>query len=177
MVLFDLRMRIPFAAGATVELNETNAALDQAARQETIATKRRGMVVIQTIELLRCFRFFAKVHRFRGFSLHAEGEFVAADARVELAVLRPAGGKLAIELREQFQLSALLRFTNPAWRVQVWERFGRRTQPHALIQGEHEARTPIARTPDDLAVVIAQNRKGGQVLVFRAEAVAHPCAK
>src|ERR1041385_8682272 len=177
MILLDPRMRVPLASRSAIKLHETNAMLDQSARQQTVPAKTCRMVVIQTVKPFRCFSFFAEVNGLRRLGLHPESQFVTPDSGIQFSVFWPCRGTIPIELREQFHLAALLGFADAAWRIQIRKRFHRRAQPHALIKRGHETRSPIARTADHLAVIVAEHRERGQVLILGAKPIADPCAE
>jgi len=68
------------------------------------------------------------------FGLHAKGEFVAGDARLEFA-LRAGGGVGAVHLREEVELAALLGVAHAFGRVEVGDRVAAGGKARALIDG------------------------------------------
>ncbi len=80
MVGFYVRVGIPFAAAAAIDIDETNAALDQSAGEEAVGAELSRGLVIQTVELLCGFAFARDVDRLRGRGLHAECELVTVGA-------------------------------------------------------------------------------------------------
>ena len=80
---------VPLAAGAAVELDEAHAALDQPAGQQAVAPECRRLVSDRGRRASAWpFGFRVEIDRLRRFGLHAEGEFVTADAGFEFGLLR-----------------------------------------------------------------------------------------
>ena len=174
MVLFDLGVRVPFAACAAVELHKTHSVFNQPPRQQTVAAKHCRLHVQQSVKFFGRLGFFRQIHCFRRFGLHPERQLVAADAGVEFAVFGPLERIHPVDLVQEGQFAALLFFADASWRIEVRERLGCRPKPNALINCRHEPRAPIARPADDLAAVVAEHREGRQVLVLGAQPVADP---
>ena len=63
VAFLELRVAVPLAACAVIELHEPHAPLHQSAGEQAVATKRRGLLLIQPVEPLRLRRLLVKVHR------------------------------------------------------------------------------------------------------------------
>src|SRR5438067_12645019 len=100
-------MRIPLAACTAVKLHETNAALDEAARQEAVAAEDFRGFVVEPVELFGGCRLARKIHRLGSFGLHAKRQLIAFYSRVELGEIRSFEGMPAVELFEERELLSL----------------------------------------------------------------------
>jgi hypothetical protein len=80
------------------------------------------------------WRFF-KVHHPGHLGLHAEGEFVAFEARIEFGMVRAAGAMEAVELLPEAEISRLARRGHAGRRGHVENRRALRPQRRALIVG------------------------------------------
>ena len=110
VVLLDLRVRVPLAARAVVELHEAHAALDQPPREQAHAAQsRRSLFHRCRRAASRVFGFLREIDRLGRLGLHAEGEFVAGDARLEFASARRVAACARFSCVEEIQLAALLR--------------------------------------------------------------------
>ena len=98
MVPLDVVVRVPLAAGAVVELDEADAALHQAARQQAVAAERGGLLVVHAVEPPGFLGLAGQVHGLGRRGLHPEGELVAPDPGVELVLMGPRAGMVAVEL-------------------------------------------------------------------------------
>ena len=88
VVLLELAVRVPLAAGAVIELHEADAALDQPPGQQAVAAHRRPSPCRRgrraaAVASLSSARSTAPGR----LGLHAEGELVAGDAGFELGLL------------------------------------------------------------------------------------------
>ena len=94
VLLLELVVAVPieFAAagvGAVEELHEAHAALDQPPREDAVARKAgldRIRGIVGAVDFQNVRGLGGEVADFRHAELHAGGEFVAGDARGELAV-------------------------------------------------------------------------------------------
>src|ERR1043166_412337 len=177
MLLLDFGVRIPFAPGATVELDEADAAFHQAPREQTVASEDGGLVFVQAIEPFWRPRLFGQIPRSGRLGLHVKSQFVAANAGFQFGVLQVLRQMLLIELGEERQFALLLILADASRRIQIWKWLGCRAEPHALVNRRHESLAPITRAAVDLAVVVAQNGECRQILVLSAQAITDPCAE
>src|SRR5438309_11877744 len=105
-------MGIPCAASATVELDKANAMFDQAPREQPVAAEYCSSLLIETIKLFNRFGLFRKIDCLRSFGLHAESQFITANAGIQFAELGMSQGMLPIQFGEECQLAALLVLSN-----------------------------------------------------------------
>src|SRR5688572_19016691 len=82
-MLSELSVLIP---AAMIELNETNAALDQPAREQTIGGKRSGFARIFAVKRECAGRLTPNIHQLRDARLHPVSHFVLGDARLDLRI-------------------------------------------------------------------------------------------
>src|SRR5882672_8258664 len=82
-VLFDFTMMIP---GAMIKLNEADASFSETARQETVRSETAVARLFQTVHFQELFRFVAEIGEVRQGGLHAESQFVLADARLNFGI-------------------------------------------------------------------------------------------
>ena len=174
VIHLDAFVRVPLAARTAVELDEAHAVLDEATRQEAVAAKNGGRLVVHAVELLGGVGLLAEIDRIGSLRLHLKGEFVAFDAGVEFGVAGTRGIVVAIQSTEQVQLLTLTA-TIDAFRVVEeldWRAFG--AELHALIHRRHEAIAPVAGTVHHRGLAVFDDDKAGQVLIRGAEAILRP---
>ena len=97
-----LDVGVPLAAGAVIELHEPHAPLDQPPGQQAVAAEGLGLFLVDAVQLSGRLRLLRQVDRLGGCGLHAEGQFVAGDAGLQLALLRarwPAWRRLSCASR------------------------------------------------------------------------------
>src|SRR5204863_10078445 len=103
--------------------------------------------------------------------LHAVREFVAGDARLQLAVAAALLTMPAVQVVQELELARLLLSADVLGGCQVANRLGAGFQRYPLINRRHEASTPVARPVDCLARIVFQHDESWQVVVLRAQAV------
>ena len=89
MILDDIDVAIPAACilvSATVNLNKADASFDKAARYQALPAKMGTFLVMHAIEILGFPGFPLHVQCFRGYLLHAVGQFKTFDASLEFEV-------------------------------------------------------------------------------------------
>src|SRR5437899_248913 len=106
MVLGEVLVRVPVATreavvGATPNLHEADAALQQTAGQQAVAAEVLGDRYVEAIELARRRRLAGEVEDFRGAELEAGRQLVGGDAGVEPGVALAPGLVCTVELLEQ----------------------------------------------------------------------------
>jgi hypothetical protein len=82
-------VRVPLHAdrsAAVIDLYEADAALDEAAGEETARAELGSVLLIEAVEALGGVGVLLQIHCHGCGRLHAEGEFVGADARGEFGV-------------------------------------------------------------------------------------------
>ena len=122
MIAFDVVVRVPAAAAAGVEFDETNAALHQAAGQQAVGAELRGGLVVHAVKLLGGFGFLGQVDRFGTGGLHAIGELVGVDARFEFGVFGLIGIEVLVQSLEQIETAALLLLADGVGRIEIENR-------------------------------------------------------
>lgn len=83
---FQSAMLIPTstASAGVGDMDEADAAFDEAAGEEKFASVILGDGIVDAVELLRRLGFAGEIHRFGRGHLHAEGEFEGGDAGFEI---------------------------------------------------------------------------------------------
>src|SRR5262249_26605533 len=84
-----------------VELHEAHAALDEPAGDPAAPAGRIGRPPGRALQIERRLRFARQVEGVGRGELHAGGEFVASDSRVEVRLAGPGGAVQVIEFRNQ----------------------------------------------------------------------------
>ena len=117
MTAFEIAVLIPGLepAGGVIKLDKTHAAFDQTPRQQTLFAEDRGVGPIDSVELIRRFRFILQVKRLRRFGLHAIGQFEGSEACGQAPVVRTLGGVEFIEALKSVEFLALLGYFVSAW--------------------------------------------------------------
>ena len=87
----QVRVRVPSAAAAGIQFDETDAALHQPPRQQAVGAELRRDLVIHAVEFARGLRFLGEVHRFGRRRLHPVRQFVGVAAA--LPVRCPPAGR------------------------------------------------------------------------------------
>jgi hypothetical protein len=125
--------------------------------------------------MLRGFGFARNVHRFRRGALHAEGQFVGADAGVEFAVGFTLGLMLRVHLLDEIERGTLACAAVRALQMQDGIVTG--THGGALIRRGQEAAAPGGRAAFQTTAGIRQHDERGHVGVLGAEAIRHPASQ
>ena len=135
-----------------------------------------GLRFVDAVGLERARIFLRKIERFRRGGLQAEREFVTGDARRQFGIARRGVRMLRVQRVDEIDLAPLHVAARPGGRFQIQNGLARGAQDGALIHGRHVAARPIRRAGRRAAARIQHHDIAGQVLVERAEAVAHPGA-
>ena len=96
----DVGVVVPVVLGparAAPDLDEPHAALEQPAGQEAAAAEVGGRRVVQSIHALRRGCLACEVECFGSRLLHAGGQLVGVDARLQPRVSRVGGGVTAVQ--------------------------------------------------------------------------------
>src|SRR5204863_8032441 len=94
---------VPRLAAAAPDLDEADAALQQAAGDEQLPAVDAGAVGLAHLR-----RLAADVEGVGGLGLHAVGQLERLDAGLQLRVVRPLPAVQAVEAQHQVELAALL---------------------------------------------------------------------
>ena len=94
-----------------------------------------------------------EVDRFGRGRLHAIGEFVRFDPRVQFAFARASLRVMPVQVSEKIERAALLRVADLVRAFQMQDRRTFALQQRALICGGKESRTPVLRAADHALVV------------------------
>ena len=97
-------MRIPFAAGAMINLHKPHPALHQPPRHQAAATEGFRILVAKAVQLLGGLRFLGEIHRLGRGSLHPVGQFIGADAGLEFALAFARLEMLLVQLAQYLEL-------------------------------------------------------------------------
>ena len=86
-----------------------DAALDEATGEQTLPTEAGGLRIVETVKGFGLLRFAGEIDDFRSGGLHAEGQFVGADAGLEFARVGTFAKMPAVEPGEGVEFLPLLR--------------------------------------------------------------------
>ena len=92
---------------AGVELNEPNAALDQAPGQQALASELVALRIRQTVEFLRRCGLLRRSTASGALRLHLEGQLVAGDPGREVAVVGTRGIVVFVVAAQRVEQTAL----------------------------------------------------------------------
>ena len=198
VVAADVLVRVPVAPRVRVvvaapHLHEAHAALEQAPRCEALLREDIRLlgvvdvlvpglrVAVEPVEPQHMLGLRLDVKGLGRSHLHARRELVALDARVEPLVLRARLGVRAVHRGEELLRVALARAVHEASRrvrAEVCDRIGGAWVDHrAAVLARKERAVPVLHAVRRHAAVVGQHDEGRQVLVQRAETVAHPAAR
>ncbi len=198
VVAFHILVRIPITTGKAVvvaapDLHEPHAALQEAPRGEALPRKMPGL--FRRVDLLRprlratfepvkakdVRRLRREIKRLGRGELHARGEFVAADAGIKPLVALARGGVPAVQFRQQsvrVSLAGGRHVIARGMRPQVGDgRVGIGVDERAAVLAGQEGGVPVLHAVRGEAPVIRHHDERRQVIVQRAETVAHPAAR
>ena len=159
------------------ELHETHAALDQTAGNEAAAGVAVGGFAVDAVHFFGGLGFLVKIQRVAGLHLHARGQFVAGHAGIKPGL---EGTRGLVPFVEPGNQVALKRFDGGGLvkgRFQVEHRRALCAETRALVHRRQITGLPVLRAVHGQFVRVLQYDVGGQVLVFRAQSVAHPGAE
>src|SRR5262249_31667188 len=124
VIAIDVGVCIPLAAGATVELHETDAALNQSSSEQTIAAETFGRFGVKTIQALGILGFLGQIDGFRGGGLHPVSQLVSRDTRVEFAIFLPSLPMALVQFLDEIELRALTILCYRFRRIEIQHRLG-----------------------------------------------------
>src|SRR5215831_8269887 len=104
MVLRAVAVTVPGLlemAAARIELDKADARLQQAARDQALASEIGGARLIEPVALAGPLALAPDVDDVGGAGLHAEGQLVRLDARRQLAFARPLPAMVFVQLLEE----------------------------------------------------------------------------
>jgi hypothetical protein len=174
VVALHLGVAVPLAAGSVIELDEAHSAFDETSGHETLSSIDLGVLVIQSVEILDVFRFAIEIDGLGGLGLHAEGEFVASDASLEVRVVLPGIEMVVVELLKKVELLSLAFVRDVLRIVQVLNGLAAVFEEDPLVDRGDETGTPGTGSVHDHGIGILDHDKTGQALVLRSEAVRNP---
>ncbi len=171
---FEVLVLVP---SAMIDLDETDAGLGEAAREEALAGEGIGGGVTDAVAGERGRGFAFEFEEFGHLGLHAEGEFVGLDDALDLGVAIGGLEEVVVHLLDEVDLPALLGIGEETV-LDVAEGSGgvvlaEGTDARALIDGGQEGAAEV------LGSELERRRQGdeaGKVLVFGTEAVEDPGA-
>src|ERR1700730_3197386 len=112
-------MPIPAAPPPGVQLDKTHTALNEPAGQQAVAPERRGIGIVESVQLLSGFSFLGQLNRFRSSRLHLISQLIGADTRFELGIAGVLLREALIEVLQKIELAALLLLRGAGGRLQV----------------------------------------------------------
>ncbi len=170
-------MRIPSVDISRIELNEPNAALHKATREQAAHTELGAARIIQTVQRFRRGGLARQVDGVRGRALHAIGEFIRLNSSVKFRIGIPRRAMAGIQRGHEVQHAALIRVRQSARRSQIKD--GTRASAHhrPLITRRQKSRAISRRPTFDSARRIGQNDECRQVLIFGSQAVSDPTSQ
>ncbi len=165
---------VPLAARTHVHLHETHAALDQAARQQAVAAVARRIGTIESVQPLRLNGFAREIDGVGGAGLHAIGQFISGDARLDGIAVAASRGIVFVQFVDVIDLGALAIGVRAAGQIGVEDRRFAGREVRALVGGRHEAGAPIAVAAGWINVVVRQHHETRQVVADGSQAVQRP---
>ena len=159
------------------ELHEPDVSLQEPTGQQTVGCVAAGLAHLGPVRLERRGRLPADVGEIRHRGLHPERHLIGLDPGECLRVAHLLRSDL-VEPGEVVEQGAPLFAVHPGRVLKEKHRAAPRPQPHALVGGGKETAAPEPgenRLPGIFSGALGNHGdEGRQVLVFRAEPVAHP---
>ena len=165
-------MVIPAVHG---DLHKTNACLAETTGEQAGTAVFVGRLFADAVELFRGLGFLREIDQIRRGGLHAKGGFQAVDHALHAGI--------GVILRQQSAVHALDEIKAPPLRGVIGRGIGEEGDGGiAHLRGQRHGRALMRSRQEGGAVVPRvdagmDGEKGGQVLVFGAEAVADPGAE
>ena len=173
LVIHHVPVRIPITGGTGVDqFDETNPALGQAPCRQTLPTKAVVLAGVQAVQFMCGIGFPCKIKRLRHGHLHPECGFKCPHSRRQFRVGRLPGQVLLVAPAQCRQLQ-FLQLARHA-RRDVGHRVAARHNARALMRSRQKVRAP--NLTSGIGGVRRDHDERRQVLVFRAQPVAHPGA-
>ena len=158
------------------ELDETDAAFDQAPGQDAVGGVTARASGIGAVEFEGAFRFGGEVRELGDRRLHAERHFILADPGLDFRVTG-LGEMLLVEIGEGVEHGPAERARKALGILKVENRFLGVAEFDALEAGRQEAVAPVVVVEGLIAGTLHfgdEHQIIGQVAVDRAESVAGP---
>ena len=177
VVADEVFVRVPLhgdGSAAGVELDEADAAFDEAAGEQAAGAEFVGALLVDAVELAGGGGFLGEIDGFGGGTLHAEGELVGADAGGHFAVA--IEGVHLVHLLQEVEGVALARGGHAFGGLQVDDGFGAGAEDGALVDGGKESGAPARCAAFGGAFGLRHDDVGGEVLALAAESVGDPRA-
>lgn len=168
---FDIGVVVP---GFVEELDEANAAFDEASGEEAIV-RVGSLAGFGSIEVEDVFGFAGQIDQFRCAELHPVGHFEAVDPGIDLGVSDDAEFVL-VEFLEGVEGLALEVGADAGWVGEVEDRVAGLPERDALIDGGEEAAAEITGPAAEAAGGVEHDERG-EVLGNGAETVGGPGAE
>ncbi len=130
-----------------IQVDESDAALDQSPGQQAVARERR-LARLGAVQLHGLLRLARQVHQFRGARLHAIRQLVGGDAGDDLGVAHVAEMGL-VEPANQVERIALEARIEAVGAGHVEDRISLGPERDALVGRRQEAARPVGRAPAD----------------------------
>jgi len=171
MIFSQVAVRIPFAVA--VHLNETHAAFDEAAGEQTFRADIARDILIHAVHRQSVFGFVPKICEIERFQLHSIRKFEAVDACKQIRFAIVGFKVLAVNVFEEIELSALIVARDVFRAGEIQDGRAGRTKERALIAGWQKPGAPIQRTALN-ALIIAEDNVAGKILALAAKAIRDP---
>ena len=190
-------MRIPVAAGEAVvvaapDLHEPHAPFEQPAGRQAAEPEVVRLLLgidlagparprpVEAVELEHVLRFTGQIERLGRGQLHLRREFVALDPGLQTAVALAALQMMTVETADQVTgggVGGAGHKRGGLVRPEVGQRLvGCGLHDRAAVLRRQEAGIPVLHAIGAVAAVVGEHDEGRQVVVHRAERVAHPAA-
>src|ERR1043166_4732283 len=182
MVLDHVFVAVPVDAWiaerpAREKLNESNAAFEQPARQQTAASELRGFGTIETVERLRGLRLLAKDGNFGDRELHSRRQLVTANPCGKRVVAGTLDEVLLIERRDEVARRPVRVGWHGASGKQIVDRRPLTAHGDALMTRGEKAVGPVNAAAGGEAARVGDYDKRGKVVGLTSHAVGQPGAE
>ena len=174
--VFKIRVRIP---NLTLDenLDKTHATLNQAAGHEaTLAVGRRRRIT-KAVHILRFLILLRDIQRVGRGHLHARGQLVAGDARVEIWLPGPLGAMRLVQSAQQLALRLDKGRRQHLTGFQIEQRQPLGAESRTLAHWREPAGMPVLDAVNREPFRVVQHDVGRQVLVLTPKSVYHPRAQ
>ena len=155
-----------------IELNEANAALDEAPSQQTIIGER-SLPRLGPVQTMNGFRLARNIHELGNARLHTIGQLVGRDARIDFRISHDLGA-LGIELTDGVERCATALCRDPVRILEVEHRRFLRAKLDALMHRGQKTAPPTGLPTVRIALARQQNDEAREIFVRASEAVGQP---
>ena len=168
----DVIVRVPSTG---VELNETDSLLHQPPCQKTLAAKRLGFRLPDSIALLRGCGLLIEVQNLRNLHLHTEGKFIRLHPGRERFITRMLVGMFLVQPCQQIEILSLVSRSEFRSRSEIKDGGALGTECGSLKMTGKETIAPVGG-PSLRIRNLWQHHVSRQILVHRPQTISHPGA-